>query len=168
MKGNIQPSQDNWMNLGTPSRYLAAVRTYSTYNYDAIYTNVRGVASTNVGIFPWVAGTGYCGRSDNYWERMYSSDVAYRNLYTFRDRDDLDLIKRMHSRVKRVPRREATQVRGEVSAQSADTIEVMNPDDAPPELLENGFYLASAVQGLAISALAQVIERLEALEARVP
>jgi hypothetical protein len=161
---NIQPDVDNWSNLGTPSRYLAAVRTYQDLVYDVIYTNIRGAASPNAGIFPWIPGTGYCGSPSRYWERMYASDVAYRNLYTFQGRDDLALVKKLHSRRRRIREFDPEQrVRGVMLQRTRNAeIEVMDPDDAPEELREDGFYKAGAVQGLTVSALAQLIGQYEA------
>jgi len=110
--------------------------------------------------------TKYLGNSSNYWGRVYANTYYGKNatIQSFQNHDDIALIKAIKAKhiilkankKRRIPRRE---------------IDVIDIDSLPPEIiLEEGgekFINMGGLSSLALGAIKQMADKVEALETRI-
>ena len=154
--GVCQPSADNSYDLGaTPSNYWRNFYLQNNmYINNDVYPNSDNSSSA-------------LGFSTRYFLQLFANYVRYKDLAAFETHDDIALIKNIKKRtVTNQNIKELDIKRNHIKSKNM-TKEIWDEKSMPPEVYQNGFYDAGAVQGLTIGTLKQIIDRVEKLEQKV-
>ena len=169
----IPLTNDGW-DLGSTSYKWRKIYAYDAHFYDDL--TVDDCMYINDDIYPNSDNSSSSlGFSTRYFHQMYANFVRYKNLGSFQNHDDIQLIKNIKTKIAKIQKphtfiKEEGKLDGEIEKILGKQIsqEVWDENTMPKETYEDGFYDAGAVNGLMIGALKQLIEKVEELENRIP